>query len=52
MSETYLAVTQFADSWMLLYFFLALVAAFLLVVRPSMKSRQGEAARLTVRKDD
>lgn len=52
MSETYQAAAQFADSWTLLYFFLALVAAILLVVRPSLKGRPEEPARLTVRKDD
>jgi cbb3-type cytochrome oxidase subunit 3 len=52
MSETYDAVTQFADGWALLYFFLALVAAILFVVRPSLKERYQDAARLTVRDDD
>ena len=52
MSETYEAVTQFADGWALLYLLLTLVAAILLVVRPTLRERYREAARLSVREDE
>jgi len=52
MSETYEAITQFADGWALLYLLLALVAAILFVVRPTLKERYQDAARLTLRKDE
>ena len=51
MSDTYMALAHFAQSWGLLYFFLVFVVVVLLVLRPSQKRRYDEAARLPLRED-
>lgn len=51
MSDTYVQLAQFAQSWGLVYFFVAFVVVVLLVMRPSMKRRYEEAARLPLRED-
>jgi cytochrome c oxidase cbb3-type subunit 4 len=52
MSETYEAAAHFAQSWGLLYFFLIFVAVVIFVMRPSVKARYEDAARLPIREDD
>jgi cytochrome c oxidase cbb3-type subunit 4 len=51
MWDTYEAVAQFAQSWGLVYFFLAFVGIVAFVMRPSGKRRYDEAARLPLRED-
>lgn len=52
MSETYQALAEFAQSWGLVYFFLAFVAIILFVMRPSRRKRYEEMARLPLSEDD
>jgi cytochrome c oxidase cbb3-type subunit 4 len=51
MSDTYVALAHFAQSWGLVYFFLVFVVVVLLVMRPSRKRSYEEAARLPLRED-
>ena len=51
MSDTYTAVAEFAQSWGLLYFFVAFVAIVALVMRPSRKRTYEEMAKLPLRED-
>jgi cytochrome c oxidase cbb3-type subunit 4 len=51
MSDSYSAVAEFAQSWGLLYFFVAFIVVVLLVMRPSKKRRYEDAARLPLRED-
>jgi len=51
MSETYNAVAEFAQSWGLLYFFVAFIVIVALVMRPSRKRTYEELARLPLRED-
>lgn len=51
MSDTYTAVAEFAQSWGLLYFFIAFIAVVVLVMRPSRKRVYDQAARLPLSED-
>ena len=51
MSETYEAVAGFAQSWGLVYFFLAFIAVVAFVVRPSRKRRYDDASRMPLSED-
>ena len=48
---TYETVAEFAQSWGLVYFFLACVAVVVFALRPSSKKRYEDAARLPLRED-
>ncbi|KAB2873996.1 MAG: cbb3-type cytochrome c oxidase subunit 3 [Bauldia sp.] len=51
MSDTYAAVAHFAQSWGLLYFFIAFIVIVVLVMRPSRKRAYEEMAKLPLRED-
>ena len=51
MPDSYTAVAEFAQSWGLLYFFVAFAIIVILVMRPSMKRRYDEDAKLPLRED-
>ena len=51
MSDTYTAVAQFAQSWGLIYFFVAFIVVVALVMRPSRKRVYDQAARLPLSED-
>ena len=49
--STYTAVAEFAQSWGLLYFFIAFIAVVAFVMRPSRKRTYEELAKLPLRED-
>jgi cytochrome c oxidase cbb3-type subunit 4 len=49
--ETYNAVAHFAQSWGLLYFFLAFVGVVAFVLRPKAKKTYDAAARMPLSED-
>jgi cytochrome c oxidase cbb3-type subunit 4 len=51
MSDTYTAVAEFAQSWGLLYFFIAFVVVVIWVMRPSRKRRYEDASQIPFRED-
>jgi cytochrome c oxidase cbb3-type subunit 4 len=51
MSDTYTAVAEFAQSWGLLYFFIAFVVVVAWVMRPSRKRRYEDASQIPFRED-
>jgi cytochrome c oxidase cbb3-type subunit 4 len=51
MSDTYTAVAEFAQSWGLLYFFIAFVVVVVWVMRPSRKRRYEDASQIPFRED-
>ena len=52
MSDTYNAVAEFAQSWGLLYFFIAFVVIVFLVMRPSRKRSYDDASKIPFREDE
>lgn len=52
MSDTYNAVAEFAQSWGLLYFFIAFVVIVILVMRPSRKRNYDDASKIPFREDE
>jgi cytochrome c oxidase cbb3-type subunit 4 len=52
MSDTYTAVAEFAQSWGLLYFFIAFVVIVIWVMWPSRKRRFDDASKIPFREDD
>ena len=52
MSDTYNAVAEFAQSWGLLYFFIAFVVIVILVMRPSRKRKYDDASKIPFREDE
>jgi cytochrome c oxidase cbb3-type subunit 4 len=52
MSDTYTAVAKFAQSWGLLYFFIAFVAVVVWVMWPSRKRQYEDASKITFREDN
>lgn len=52
MSDTYTAVAEFAQSWGLLYFFIAFVVVVIWVMRPSRKRRYEDASQIPFREDE
>ena len=51
MSDTYTAVAEFAQSWGLLYFFIAFVAIVIWVMWPSRKRKYEDASEIPFRED-
>ena len=51
MSDTYTAVAEFAQSWGLLYFFIAFVAVVIWVMWPSRKRKYEDASKIPFRED-
>ncbi|MCP4381485.1 MAG: CcoQ/FixQ family Cbb3-type cytochrome c oxidase assembly chaperone [Hyphomicrobiales bacterium] len=51
MSDTYVALAEFAQSWGLVYFVLVFVVVVLLAMRPSRKRDYDRAARLPLSED-
>lgn len=51
MSDTYNAVAEFAQSWGLLYFFIAFVAIVIWVMWPSRKRKYEDASKIPFRED-
>jgi cytochrome c oxidase cbb3-type subunit IV len=51
MSDTYTAVAKFAQSWGLLYFFIAFVIVVIWVMWPSRKRRYDDASKIPFRED-
>lgn len=51
MSDTYNAVAEFAQSWGLLYFFIAFVAVVIWVMWPSRKRKYEDASKIPFRED-
>jgi cytochrome c oxidase cbb3-type subunit 4 len=51
MSDTYTAVAEFAQSWGLLYFFIAFVVIVIWVMRPSRRRRYEDASKIPFRED-
>jgi cytochrome c oxidase cbb3-type subunit 4 len=51
MSDTYTAVAEFAQSWGLLYFFIAFVAIVIWVMWPSRKRKYEDASKIPFRED-
>lgn len=49
--ETYTALRQFADSWVLLAMALFFIGAIVFVFRPSAKHLSDEAAQIPLRED-
>jgi cytochrome c oxidase cbb3-type subunit IV len=52
MSDTYTTVAEFAQSWGLLYFFIAFVAIVVWVMWPSRKRRYEDASKIPFREDE
>jgi cytochrome c oxidase cbb3-type subunit IV len=52
MSDTYTALAEFAQSWGLLYFFIAFVVIVILVMRPSRKRTYEDDAKIPFREDE
>ena len=52
MSDTYTTLAEFAQSWGLLYFFVAFVVIVILVIRPSRKRQYEDASRIPLREDE
>jgi cytochrome c oxidase cbb3-type subunit 4 len=52
MSDTYTAVAEFAQSWGLLYFFVAFVVIVIWVMWPSRKRGFDDASKIPFREDD
>jgi len=50
-SDTYTAVAEFAQSWGLLYFFIAFVAVVIWVMWPSRKRKYEDASKIPFRED-
>jgi cytochrome c oxidase cbb3-type subunit 4 len=50
-SDTYTAVAEFAQSWGLLYFFIAFVAIVIWVMWPSRKRKYEDASKIPFRED-
>jgi len=50
-SDTYNAVAEFAQSWGLLYFFIAFVAIVIWVMWPSRKRKYEDASKIPFRED-
>jgi cytochrome c oxidase cbb3-type subunit 4 len=50
-SDTYTAVAEFAQSWGLLYFFIAFVAIVIWVMWPSRKRKYEDASEIPFRED-
>ncbi|WP_421725235.1 cbb3-type cytochrome c oxidase subunit 3 [Bauldia sp.] len=51
MSETYMALAEFAQSWGLIYFVAIFVIVVIMVMRPSRKRDYDRAARLPLSED-
>lgn len=51
MSETYVALAEFAQSWGLVYFVAVFVVVVVLAMRPSRKRDYDRAARLPLSED-
>ena len=51
MSDTYVALAEFAQSWGLIYFVAVFVVVVLWVLRPSRKRDYDRAARLPLSED-
>lgn len=51
MFDNYRSVAEFAQSWGLLYFFIAFVVIVILVLRPSKRRGYDDAARIPLRED-
>lgn len=51
MFDSYRSVAEFAQSWGLLYFFIAFVVIVILVLRPSKRRAYDDAARIPLRED-
>ena len=51
MSDTYNAVAEFAQSWGLLYFFIAFVIVVIWVMWPSRKRGYDDASKIPFRED-
>lgn len=52
MSDTYNSVAEFAQSWGLLYFFIAFVVIVVWVMWPSRKRRYDDASEIPFREDE
>jgi cytochrome c oxidase cbb3-type subunit IV len=51
MSDTYIALAEFAQSWGLLYFFIAFVVIVIWVMWPSRKRKYQDASKIPFRED-
>jgi cytochrome c oxidase cbb3-type subunit 4 len=51
MTDTYEAVSRFAQDWGLVYFFVVFAAVVVFVMRPSRKQRYEEDARMPLTED-
>ena len=52
MSDTYTAVAEFAQSWGLVYFFIAFVVVVVWVMWPSRKRQYEDASKIPFREDN